>query len=68
MNRDHKQSDLFGNLPPKKSRKVLSVEEKHKRQEQNDAHIAWKLLKGNKRDILTQNQKYLLKKYYGVSI
>ncbi len=63
------QSNLFGETPTPKSRKSLSAEEKHIRQEESDAHIAWKMLKSNKcKSILTQHQKYLLKKYYSISL
>ncbi len=61
------QSNLFGETPIPKSRKSLSTEEKLRRREEADAHIAWKMLKSNKcKAILTQHQKYLLKKYYGI--
>ncbi len=68
MKKPHQvQSNLFGETPVPRSRKSLSAEEKHRRQEETDAHIAWKMLKSNKcKSILTQNQKYLLKKYYGI--
>jgi len=66
------QTNLFGSsiiptIVPKKIRPVLSEDEKHRRREKEEAHIAWKLLKSNRfRELLTERQKFLLQKYYGI--
>lgn len=69
----HEQFDLFGIstiIPePKKKRNILSDEERAKRKEKSEAHRAWKLLKSNKCEhLLTENDKYLLFKYYKIRL
>lgn len=54
---------------PKKKINKLSEEDKIIRQEQKDSHISWKLYKSRKFDhLLTDKDKYLLKKYYGITL
>ena len=69
----HEQFNLFGVSTvihePKKKRNILSPEERKKRKEKDEAHTAWKLLKSGKfYGLLTERQKYLLKKHYGIDL
>jgi hypothetical protein len=69
----HEQFNLFGTstepIVPKIQKKSLSVEERAKRMEKEDAHRAWKLLKSRQCDhLLTSKDKYLLQKHYGVKL
>ena len=67
------QLNLFGIstelIVPKIQKKPLSVEERAKRIEKEDAHRAWKLLKSRQCDhLLTSKDKYLLQKYYNTKV
>ena len=69
----HEQFNLFGVstvIPePKKKRNILSSEEREKRKEKVEAHTAWKLLKsGRFHELLTERDKYLLQKHYGINL
>lgn len=67
------QMNLFGistiPIEPKKTRNILSPEEKIQRQEEKEAHTAWKLYKSRKFDkFLTERHKYLLLKYKHIKL
>jgi len=69
----HEQFNLFGTstiiVDPKKIRSAISDEERIKRKEKVEAHIAWKLLKSRKfSENLTERHKFLLQKYYGIKL
>jgi len=64
----HKQADLFGKTPSPKTHKTLSESERMLRVEKSDAHRVFKLLKSNKFTFFTEHDKYLLKKYYNISL
>jgi len=69
----HEQFDLFGTstavIEPKKKRNIISEEEREHRKEKSEAHRAWKLLKSIKgKHLLTEKDKFLLQKYYGVKL
>lgn len=67
------QQNLFGisteHSALKKKKSVLSPEEKLRNKEKREAFIAWKILKSGKfREILTEKQKILLKKYKNIVV
>ncbi len=62
----HKQHDLFGNAPDKKTRAPLSDIERRKRQEYTEAYRLFKLLKSNKFHSFSDNDKVLLKMHYNI--
>ncbi len=68
------QTNLFGSsvsilIPIPKKRNILTEKEKNLRKEKNEAHIAWKLLKSRKFGAnITDRQKFLLQKYYGIRL
>ena len=67
------QTNLFGtpiiSIVPKKIKSILSEEERAKRKEKSEAHIAWKLLKSRKfTENLSDKQKSLLQKYYRIKL
>ncbi len=69
----HEQFNLFGTsiniTEPKKKRNILTEKEKILNIEKNEAHIAWKLLKSRKFGAnITDRQKFLLQKYYGIRL
>jgi hypothetical protein len=69
----HEQYNLFGvsTIPkePKKVKNILSKKERAKRKEKEEAHRAWKLYKSLQFEhLLTENQKYMLKKHYNITL
>ncbi|MFA4870967.1 MAG: hypothetical protein WC623_22400 [Pedobacter sp.] len=52
--------------PPKRKRNILSEAVRAQRKEKADAHQAFKLLKSQRFKNFTEQQKFLLKKYYGI--
>jgi len=67
------QMNLFGisTIPtePKKTKNMLTSEQKVIQKEKFEAHRAWKLYKSRKYDaLLTESDKRLLLKYYGVRL
>ena len=52
---------------PKKKKSTISEAEKERRKEKEEAHQSWKLLKSLQFNaLLTERDKYLLKKYYHI--
>ena len=68
------QTNLFGSSIPisvstPKKRNILTEKERDIRKEKNEAHIAWKLLKSRKFSAnMSERQKFLLEKYYGIKL
>lgn len=64
----HKQSTLFPSEKPKRTK--LTDSQSRIKKEQIIAHRTWKLLKSNKYLLsnFSEEEKRLLKKYYGISI